>query len=140
MDEQDRLAGATAAFVDALERGDAAAVSAVYASDARLLPPTAEAMSGREAIERFWRTAIEIGISHVEFEPLALTRHDGVAYETGRYVLRFESREDGSLIDRGKYVLVHERQTDGSWLRAVEMFNPDVPHVAREHSERREER
>ena len=113
-------------FVDALRRGDAAAAAEVYAEDARLLPPTAELMHGREAITAFWRAGLDAGISDIALDPLELERSDGFAYEIGRYRLQLDPADGGSIVDRGKYVLVHERQADGSWRRAVEMFNPET--------------
>jgi ketosteroid isomerase-like protein len=98
-----------------------------YAEAARLLPPSAELMEGREAIEAFWKAGLEVGISDVELETLEFHRQNGLAYEIGRYALRLQPAEDGAIVERGKYVLVHERQRDGSWRWAVEMFNPDVP-------------
>ena len=115
------------AFVAALEEGDAEAASRVYTDNATLLPPSAELIEGRAAIEAFWKAGLEAGITEVELEALELERQDGVAYEIGRYELRLAPAEGSTVVDRGKYVLVHERQTDGSWRWAVEMFNPDSP-------------
>jgi ketosteroid isomerase-like protein len=123
----DLIAGARAAFLAALRRGDAEAASAVYTDGARLLAPSAELFEGRAAIAAFWRAGLEAGISAVELEALELERNGSVAYEIGRYALRLQPAEGGTVVDRGKYALVHERQDDGSWLRAVEAFNPDAP-------------
>jgi uncharacterized protein (TIGR02246 family) len=121
------IAETSAAFVAALKDGDAKAACTVYADDARLLAPSAELMQGRDAIEAFWRAGLEAGIAEVELETIELERHDGLAYEIGRYALWLRPLDDAAVVDRGKYVLVHERQRDGSWRRAVEMFNPDGP-------------
>lgn len=135
MDERDSqlvdgaIDATRAAFVSALESGDARAASALYTHDARLLPPSAELLQGREAIEAFWQAGIDAGISAVELETLLLERHEPVAYEISRYALRLRPPEGGTLVDRGKYVLLHRRLADGSWRRAVEMFSPDGPPV-----------
>ena len=119
--------GATrAAFVTALSRADAQAAAAVYADNARLLPPSAELITGRNAIEAFWGAGLEAGISEVELDAVELERLEGVAYEIGRYSLRLRPADGGTVVDRGKYVLVLELQRNGSWLRAVEMFSPDA--------------
>jgi ketosteroid isomerase-like protein len=114
-------------FAAALRRGDAKAASEVYAAAAKLLPPSAELVDGRDAIEEFWRAGVEAGVADVSVEPLALERSDALAYEIGRYRLLLHSEEGGTIVDRGKYVLVHERQDDGTWHRAVEMLSPDAP-------------
>lgn len=122
---EDAVSKTRSAFIAALEGGDAKAASRVYTQEARLLPPSAELLRGREAIEAFWRAGLDAGISDVELETLELERRDGLAYEIGRYALGLKPSDGGPLVDRGRYVLVHARQPDGSWQRAVEMFNPD---------------
>jgi ketosteroid isomerase-like protein len=124
------IARTRADFVAALQGGDAATASAVYADDAQLLAPSAELFAGREAIAAFWQAGVEAGIAGIELEELTLNGSETVAWEIGRYALRLEPVEGCPVVDRGKYLLVHERQEDGVWLRAVEMFNPDVPPVS----------
>jgi uncharacterized protein (TIGR02246 family) len=132
MDERDldrhalerAVAATRAAFVAALSMGDAKTAAAVYADDARLLPPAAEPMQGRDAIEAFWRAGLAAGITSVVLEALDLGYDERLAYEIGRYELRLEPAEGGIVLERGTYLLVHALQADGSWRRAVEMLNP----------------
>lgn len=121
------IAETRAAFVAALQEGDAKAACSVYAEEARLLPPSAELLRGRDAIEAFWKAGLAAGITEVELEAVEVERDSRLAYEIGRYSLRLKPRDGGSVVDRGKYVLVHERQKDGAWRWAVEMFNPETP-------------
>ena len=44
-------------WTTAFNKGDAAAVAALYTEDAYVLPPGAEMVKGRVAIEAFWRQA-----------------------------------------------------------------------------------
>ena len=119
------VAEARAAFVAALGAGDAHAAADVYADDARLLAPSAEPIRGRGAIAAFWQAGVDAGVAEVELDAFELRRHDGFAYELGRYALRLRPHEGRGVVDRGKYVLVHERQADGAWRWALEMFSPD---------------
>jgi uncharacterized protein (TIGR02246 family) len=123
------IAESRAAFVAALNGGDAKAACSVYADEARLLPPSAELLRGRDAIEAFWKAGLAAGITEVELEAVEVERDGRLAYEIGRYALRLTPGDGGTVIDRGKYVLVHERQQDGAWRWAVEMFNPETPPV-----------
>jgi uncharacterized protein (TIGR02246 family) len=132
------IAETRAAFVAALQDGDAAAASALYTDGASLLPPSAELLQGREAIEAFWNAGVEAGVSEVELDALELERDGSLAYEIGLYALRLQAAGGGTVVDRGKYLLVHARQADGTWRRAVEMFNPDTP-PARSDGRQREE-
>jgi len=128
----DLIAAGRAVFVSALGRGDAHAASAVYAADARLLPPSAALIRGRPQIAAFWQAGVDAGVAAVELDALELQLRGGLAYEIGRYTFRLRPTDGQTLIDHGHYVLLHERQSDGSWQRAVEMFTPDVsPTTAR---------
>jgi uncharacterized protein (TIGR02246 family) len=123
----DGVAQSNRRFADAAAQGDARAMASVYTDDADFLPPNAERLKGRAAIERFWQGGIEMGIRGVEHETLRLEQADGLAYEIGRYTLSFEPEGDAPVTDLARYVLVHSRQPDGSWLRAVEIFNRTSP-------------
>lgn len=116
---------AKASFLAALERRDAKGAAAAYAADAQLLPPFADVMAGRDAIEAFWQAGLDTGLAALELESLKLERTDRIAYEVGRYSMHVCSAEGEPIADRGTYVLVHQRQDDGSWRRAVEMFGPE---------------
>ena len=120
------IAQTNAEFAAALRDGDPGAASAVYAENATMLAPSAELLSGRQAIAAFWRAGVEAGISGVELTSIELERDSGLAYEIGRYTLSLRSPE-GTVVDSGKYLLVHALQMDGSWRRAAEMFSPDSP-------------
>jgi ketosteroid isomerase-like protein len=131
---EDGLERGTRALADALARGDARAAAALYADDGKLLSPAAELFAGRGDIEGYWRAGIALGLSGLEVDGVEVESSNGLAVETGRYVLA-----GGPLVlDRGKYLVLHRRQADGTWRRAVDVFNPDVPAPARpRHEEER---
>jgi uncharacterized protein (TIGR02246 family) len=111
---------AAGALAEAVARGDAAAAAALYAEDGRLLTATARLISGREAIEAYWRAGIALGLTGVALCASEVQVLDGVAVELGGYVV---TARDGGR-DEGKYLALHRRQADGSWRRAVDVFNP----------------
>jgi len=47
------------AWTAAFNKGDAAAVAAMYTEDAYVLPPGSDMVKGRSAIEAFWRQAAQ---------------------------------------------------------------------------------
>ena len=112
-------------FADAVRRGDAGAAASVYASNARLLAPSAGPMTGREEIRAYWQAGIDSGVAEVLLTANGAEQNDGIAYETGEYVIRVE-QADGTrrIVERGHYVQIYERQPDGSWQRAVEVLSP----------------
>lgn len=127
MDEHDAIAASHETFEQAVREGNAAAAAAVYERGARLLPPVAAPLEGREAIASYWQAGVDAGLVEAALDAREVRRFDGVAYEVGRYSLRLEPADGTTVVDRGAYVLVHVRQDDGSWLWTVEMFNPDAP-------------
>ena len=80
MDAQDAIAATHGAFAEAVRRGDAEAAAAVFAAGARLLPPTAQQVEGREAIAAYWRAGVETGLVDAALEEgHAMTKDEAVA-------------------------------------------------------------
>ena len=97
------------------------ALDLVYTADARILPPGAEMVSGRENIKTFWKGAIEsmnvaaAKLETVSFEPLGDT-----GIEIGRATLTFAA--EGSPTATVKYVVVW-KQEDGRWKWQIDIWN-----------------
>ena len=121
------IAETHAAFEAALARGDAIEAARAYAVGGRLLPPSAVLLRGQQAIEAFWRAGLDAGRLDVEFQSLELAAQEELACEIGIYTIQLTPTDGVPIVDRGKYVIVHERGPEGTWLRAIHMFNPEVP-------------
>ncbi len=117
------IADNNAKFCAALAAGDASAVAAVYAPDAQLLAPGAELITGRDAIENFWKSGIAAGICGCELTTLSVEQRDDLAVEVGRYALRIQPEGSQAVVDLGKCVVVHRRATDGTWQWGIDIFN-----------------
>src|SRR5260370_3716790 len=78
-------------FEDAFNRGDAAgAARQFYTRDARVLPPGAEIVRGRDRIAEFWATAAaapQMGVRREELSMLDLQPLGPQAYAVGRATL-----------------------------------------------------
>jgi hypothetical protein len=65
-------------FAEAFNKGDAAAVAAMYTEDAYVLPPGAEMVKGRNAIEALWRANMQqisdVRCTALDVKPLVGTR------------------------------------------------------------------
>jgi len=124
----DDIEAARAAFIDALRRGDAAAASAAYTEDARLLAPSTEVLTGRASVARFWQAGIDAGVEGIDLDSGGVEVEPGgdVATEIGRYVLSLRPSRGPVVLDRGTYLLVY-RRVEGAWRRAAETFHPDLP-------------
>ncbi len=116
----------TKKFIEAFNKGDAAAVSKLYTVDARLLPPNSEMVQGRANIQTFWQGAITAGLKMVSLETAHVDAQGNIAVEVGRYVTTIPNAGGATTTDNGKYVVVWKRQ-GRNWLLAVDIFNSNMP-------------
>lgn len=108
----------TAAF----NKGDAAAVAALYAEDAYVLPPGSAMVKGRPAIEAFWRQAAQqmtdAKLTTVDVLPLGRS----AAREIGTVTLKTKSQPPQEIV--GKYVVLW-RKVGRDWKLATDIWNTD---------------
>jgi len=104
----------------AFDKGDAAAVAAMYAEDAYVLPPGSDMVKGRSAIEAFWRQAVQqVGDAKlVTLDVLPLGPR--AAREIGTVTLETKAQPPQQTV--GKYVVVW-RKIGGHWLLATDIWN-----------------
>lgn len=106
----------TAAF----DKGDAAAVAALYAPDAYVLPPGGAMVNGRAEIEGFWKAAMR-QVSRPKLATLdVLPLGSRAAREIGTVTLETRAQPPQQLV--GKYVVVW-RRIGGKWLLATDIWN-----------------
>ena len=56
------LSEVSRSFAEAYNRGDAAAAADHCTEDAKVLPANREMVSGKRAIQEFWKTAMDVGV------------------------------------------------------------------------------
>jgi len=102
------------------------ALDQVYTSDARILPPGAPIISGREAIKKFWSELIHSvnARSAVLSSVDEMQAGDGVV-EIGRATLTVEPQGQPAPQMDVKYV-VYWRQEDGWWKWHVDIWNQNA--------------
>ena len=112
-------------FEDGFNRGDpASAARQFYTRDARILPPGAEIVQGRDRIAEFWAAAAaapQMGVRRVELSTLDLQPLGDWVYTIGRAMLTLA----GGQRVTPKYVVVW-KQEDGAWRRHVDIWNMDT--------------
>jgi uncharacterized protein (TIGR02246 family) len=112
-----------AAWAAAANRGDAAAVAAMYTDTATMLPPGMEMQKGRAAIQK---TIAAIGGSGVRNFALTALDVAQVGPDTAREIGRVTADAPGpkkKLIRiEGKYVVIW-KQIGGKWLLDVDIWN-----------------
>jgi uncharacterized protein (TIGR02246 family) len=110
------------AWTAAFNKGDAAAVAALYAEDAYVLPPGSAMVKGRAAIEAFWRQAAQqmtdAKLTTLDVLPLGRS----AAREIGTVTLKTKSQPPQEVV--GKYVVVW-RKIGRDWKLATDIWNTD---------------
>ena len=113
-------------YLQALNDGDAATLARMSTEHAILLPPNAEMIEGREAIEKYWRSVFAAGLRDVSARTVRVDEYGGdAAREIGRIRLNAPAPRDA--LD-GKYVIVW-RKTGGNWLLDSIIWNFTQPPV-----------
>ena len=113
-------------FIEAFNKGDAAGVAAIYAMDAKLLPPNSKLVEGQANIQTFWGGAISAGVKMVSLTTSDVTASGDYAIETGKYVTTMPAASGGTTTDEGKFVVVWQRQGRG-WKMIRDIWNSDKP-------------
>lgn len=119
------ILAANAEFMAAFERGETAAIAAMYTGDAKLLPPNSPMLTGPQAIRAFWQGAKDAGGRATRLETLEVESRDDLAIETGKYTLTLQSK-GGTLTDQGKYIVVWKND-HGVWKLQIDIWNTDAP-------------
>jgi ketosteroid isomerase-like protein len=97
----------------------------IYTRGARILPPGAPMISGREAIRKFWSEMVQSAnataavLTSIDVMPVG----EG-AVEIGKAVLTVEPPGQSTAQMEVKYV-VYWQQEDGRWKWHVDIWNPN---------------
>jgi uncharacterized protein (TIGR02246 family) len=113
-------------FAAAFTAGDAAAVAALYTEDGLLLPPNGDFVSGREAIQTFWQSVMDMGVAEVRLTVEEAESIGDTAWEVGRATLFTAA---GDTIDEAKYMIVWKR-TEAGWRLHRDIWNSSLPAAA----------
>ena len=109
-------------FAEALQIGDARAISQVYTENALLMAPTAETVRGRRDIEEFYQDALGLGFHDNVCERIALEERADLGYEAAQFTM-LTKNEQGEVIEtRGKHLLILKYVDDRWWVH-IDIWN-----------------
>ncbi len=107
-------------FAADFNSGNFAAVASHYTEDAVLLPPGAEMVKGRSAIQSFWKSAAE-GVSDLKLEAMDVKPlGTDAAREIGSFTLKTKGQQAQEVV--GKYVVVWQK-VGNEWKLATDIWN-----------------
>ena len=108
-------------FTSAIEKRDAAAIGALYTTNA--FPPNGDIVRGRAAIQKMWQGVLDSGVASADLATLEVHADATLAYEVGTYTM---SGKDGKPVDKGKYVVVWMKE-GGAWKIHRDIWNTSMP-------------
>jgi uncharacterized protein (TIGR02246 family) len=120
-------------FQQAVNMGDAEMVARMYTERAVVLPPNADMIEGRDAIQNYWRSVIRAGLRNLSARSVRIDEYGGeAAREIGRFIVDPPGPRDRTGPVEGKYVIVW-RKSGGEWRHDSDIWNftePPEPDVA----------
>ena len=96
-------------FESTFARGDASEIAELYTEHAMLMPAASDFVKGKQEIETFWKSAIDIGIKRIKLDLVEVEQHGDTAIEVSYYTMRNVNEQ---LIDRGKGMVVWKWKDD----------------------------
>ena len=117
--------GANRELARNLENGNAAAIANGYTVDARLLPPNADLLTGRQAVEAFWQGAVDAKMT-LTLVAKKVQEAGDYAIETGEFNSAVPGPGGEPIRDSGKYVVVW-RRTGETWKMDIDIWNSNSP-------------
>jgi len=106
-------------FESAFTQGDAAGIASFYTENAMLLPPEADFVKGRQAIQAFWQMAIDMGIKGLKLDVIDVELHGDTAIEMSKYTL---GSADNEVMEQGKGIVIW-KSVGGVWKLHRDIWN-----------------
>jgi uncharacterized protein (TIGR02246 family) len=120
-DAKTAIAEAQVKWETAFNGGDAAGVTALYATDAVALPPGQDPIKGHEALTAMWQGEIDSGVKF-SLKIVSVIEEGDMAVETGMYEA---NSAEGEHLDHGKYLAVWTK-TDTGWKMVRDIWNSSM--------------
>lgn len=115
-------------FAAASSRKDAAALAALYAEDAVVMPPNGAPVRGRAAIEALMKSYFDEGVTAIEVTTQSIEFHGDVALELADYSVTVTPPGKAPIKgwDQGKSMVVYKK-SKGKWRMYRDIWNSSLP-------------
>lgn len=127
--EQEAIRAVDAELVAALNARDIDRWLRCFAADARMMPPGAPQVAGKEAIRAFIAELLTIpsfSVAH-HLETVEVSRSGDLAWVSYSYDLTIRDASGNPFVDKGKDVTVYRKADGGAWQVAVDMWSENAP-------------
>ena len=110
------------AWNQAFNQRNAAALTKLYTSDAKLLPPADKVVAGDKNILEFWRSLIDAGVTDHKIETVQIEEAGNIAVVAGKWQAMGQDAQGKVTILKGSVVKVLKRQGD-TWKTSLHTWN-----------------
>ena len=110
----------------AFNAGDAAGVAAQYTSDARILPPGASRIDGRQKFQEFWQGFVDANVADLTLRSDEIEDFGSQALEVGTLSASAPGEADARVQLTGKYVVLWTQDANGAWQIHRDIWNWDA--------------
>ena len=107
----------------ALNGGNAAALAALYAEDAKLSPGNGETIVGRAEIEKLFQSFIDNGVHNHAIDIIEVGGNNHLADQVARWSANGAETDGKTPAFGGILMGVLEKQANGTWLARSHVWN-----------------
>jgi len=127
----DDLAAITAfneRYLDAINKEDIAALSALTTDGHIMLPPNQEPVVGKAANDAMNGGAFENYEFSETWRPVETVVDGDLGFQRGTFTVIATPRRDGDRVEvNGSFLRIYQRQANGEWRMTRDMFNSSTP-------------
>jgi uncharacterized protein (TIGR02246 family) len=128
-DEHDPVATAqslAAAWDEAFNAGDAMALAAMYAEDARLSPGDGRILEGRQAVQDLFQGLFDYGVNNHMIEVVHASGNSDMLYMVGRWTANGPEQDGNIPTFGGANTVVFHKDGDGNWQPNMHIWNSNA--------------
>ncbi len=110
-------------------RGDFQAMADAYSTDAVLMAPGRDVITGKHAILEFWSTT-SIPIMHKSVPDTLIMHGPSEIHDVGYF---FTQRDAASPVFSAKYYIIWRKDVNGAWKMYMDMWNSRHPDSSQQN-------
>ena len=131
-DDLAAITGFNERYLDAINKEDIAALSALTTDGHIMLPPNQEPVVGKVANDAMNGGAFENYEFSEAWRPVETVVDGDLGFQRGTFTVIATPRRDGDRVEvNGSFLRIYQRQANGEWRMTRDMFNSSTPLTAR---------
>lgn len=121
---QQQINAINQSFDNAFNAKNAAAIGALYADNAVVMPaPAGEPVIGAAAVQSFFAGLIEAGVIEHQLTLIDAVEDGNLAFQRGKWAGAMVNAQGEKQTFGGNVHLVYRKQADGSWKAVTHIWN-----------------